>query len=153
MSETLSVALPGEAATAALGARLAAICRKGDAVGLRGDLGAGKTTLARGFIQALTSSSTEVPSPTFTLVQTYETTKGQIAHFDLYRLKNAAEIEELGLFDAIGEGIVLIEWPERLGARPPMNMLDVTLEMDAAGRRAVIGGGAAWRDRLKALAS
>jgi len=151
MSDPISVALPDETATAALGARLAAFSRAGDAIGLRGDLGAGKTTLARGFIQALTDANTEVPSPTFTLVQTYDTAKGEIAHFDLYRLKNAAEIEELGLYDAVAEGIVLIEWPERLGARLPAKMLDVALQMDAGGRRAVIAGGATWADRLKAL--
>ena len=94
---SLTVALPGEVDTAALGARLAAVARTGDAIGLRGELGAGKTTLARGFIQALTSEATEVPSPTFTLVQTYDTAKGPIAHFDLYRLKDAAEVNASGV--------------------------------------------------------
>lgn len=151
MNLAKTVMLAGEADTAALGARLAAIARKGDAIGLRGDLGAGKTTLARGFIQALTSSSTEVPSPTFTLVQTYDTAKGEVAHFDLYRLKNADEALELGLDDAVVGGIALIEWPERLGSAPPTGMLEVMLDLSGNGRRARLAGGPAWQDRLQVL--
>ena len=84
----------------------------GDIFCLHGDLGAGKTTFSRSFIQSLAGNGTEVPSPTFTLVQTYETVKFPIWHFDLYRLKNAEEIYELGLEDAIKSSVMLIEWPD-----------------------------------------
>ena len=112
-------ALPDLAATAALGARIAAGLRPGDAVALWGDLGAGKTTLARAILRAL-GVTEDVPSPTFTLVQTYETPRLRVGHYDLYRLKSAREMEELGFDDALDDGAVLVEWPERAPeALPP----------------------------------
>jgi tRNA threonylcarbamoyladenosine biosynthesis protein TsaE len=136
--------LPDEAATIDLGARLAAFVREKDVVALHGDLGAGKTSLARGFIRALAGADEEVPSPTFTLVQTYETAKGTIWHFDFYRLRAADEAWELGIEEAFAGGISLIEWPERIGALLPKERLDVTLEMAGAGRRARLSG---WEGR------
>src|SRR5579875_158268 len=117
----VSVRQVGESAgMEALGAEIAARLRRGDAVCLTGPLGAGKSTVARGLIRALTSPEEEVPSPTFTLVQTYDGESVPVAHFDLYRLKSAAEAYELGLDEALDEGAAVIEWPQRLGdAQPP----------------------------------
>lgn len=128
--------LDDEAATAALGARIAAVLKTGDAVCLSGPLGAGKSTLARGLIRALTSADEEVPSPTFTLVQSYEGPELTIAHFDLYRLKSAAEAYELGLDEALDAGCAVIEWPERLEGALPGSRLDIELRIDGKVRRA-----------------
>ena len=105
--------LPDDAATAALGAELAAELSPGDLVILQGDLGAGKTALARAIIRALAGDrELEVPSPTFALVQPYDTLKGPVLHADLYRLGDPREVDELGLLDN-PEAIVLVEWAER----------------------------------------
>jgi tRNA threonylcarbamoyladenosine biosynthesis protein TsaE len=128
-------ALADEAATTRLGAAVAALLRPGDAVLLTGDLGAGKSTLARGLVRALTRPDEEVPSPTFTLVQHYEG-RLPVAHFDLYRLHDAAEADELGLDEALDEGAAVIEWPQRLGARLPPDRLDIDLSTEGDGRRA-----------------
>jgi tRNA threonylcarbamoyladenosine biosynthesis protein TsaE len=132
------VELADERATLALGARLAGEAGRGDVFALHGGLGAGKTTLARGFIRALTTPDEEVPSPTFTLVQTYESGKGPLFHFDLYRLEDPEEAWELGIEDAFSGAISLIEWPERLGPLLPTRRRDVRLEIAGAGRRAVL---------------
>ncbi len=118
----------------ALGGRLARLLRAGDFVALEGPLGAGKTTLARGVIRALTTASEEVPSPTFTLVQTYESARLTVAHFDLYRLERAEEAEEIGLWEALDEGAALVEWPERLGSALPRDRLTVEIAPSNAGR-------------------
>jgi tRNA threonylcarbamoyladenosine biosynthesis protein TsaE len=138
-------------ATRALGASLAALVRPGDVIGLTGDLGAGKTELARGFLQGLLGPAAEVPSPTFNLVLTYETPKGTVWHFDLYRVERAAELRELGLEDAFDTGISLVEWPDRLGRLWPAYGLMVTLTAEGEGRRATLAGGGDWPDRLKGL--
>lgn len=129
----LTLDLADEAATAALGARLGAAARAGDVIALEGGLGAGKTTLARGLIRALLGPDTEAPSPTFTLVQTYEGPRFPVWHFDLYRLNEPGEARELGLDEAV-DGLALIEWPERLGHDLPMARLEVRLSFNAAGR-------------------
>ncbi len=98
--------------TERLGARLASLLRQGDALCLSGPLGAGKTTLARGLIRALTTPDEEVPSPTFTLVQFYETAAFALAHFDLYRLSDPDEASEVGLDETLDVGVALIEWPQ-----------------------------------------
>ena len=136
------VALPGLEATEALGAAIAARLGKGDAVLLEGDLGSGKTTLARAILVAL-GVAENVPSPTFTLAQTYATERLAVTHYDLYRLKRASEMDELGMEEALDEGAVLIEWPERAGGRVPANGLVVRLEAEAE-RRAILEGPAAW---------
>jgi tRNA threonylcarbamoyl adenosine modification protein YjeE len=141
----LSVALADLAATDALGARIAASLRIGEAVALEGDLGAGKTTLARAILRALGVTET-VPSPTFTLVQSYDTPRLAVRHFDLYRVANEAEIDELGLEEALDEGAALIEWPERAGSRLPHNALHVALTLDKDGRRAFLSGAGRWSD-------
>lgn len=128
--------LDDAASTAALGARIAAVLTAGDAVCLFGPLGAGKSTLARGLIRALTTADEDVPSPTFTLVQTYEAPNLTIAHFDLYRLRSADEAFELGLDEALDAGCAIIEWPERLEGALPADRLDIELSIDGEARRA-----------------
>ena len=131
--------LPNEQATEALGATLAARLKPGDVVGLKGDLGAGKTTLARAIIRAAAADpDLIVPSPTFTLVEVYDTPRGSYWHFDLYRLDHPQQVYELGWEEALAEGIVLVEWPERLGRLLPKH-LGVTLELaNDDGRRALL---------------
>jgi tRNA threonylcarbamoyladenosine biosynthesis protein TsaE len=123
------IVLAGEAEMLAFGARLGALLMAGDVVALAGDLGAGKTTLARGILQGLGFQG-EVPSPTFTIVQTYEHPDMRLPlwHSDLYRLESAAEIEELGLYDVLSEGALLVEWPERLPANIGPEMLMLRIE-------------------------
>ena len=132
------MSLPDERATDQLGATLATRLRIGDVVGLRGELGAGKTTLARAILRAAAEDARLiVPSPTFTLVEVYETPRGSFWHFDLYRLETPEQVFELGWEEALAEGISIIEWPERLGALLPKH-LSVTLEVDDDGRRALL---------------
>lgn len=133
----LTLDLSDDAATAALGARLGAAARPGDVIALYGDLGAGKTTLARGLIQHVMGAGTEAPSPTFTLVQTYQGPSFPIWHFDLYRLNEPGEARELGLEEAV-DGLALIEWPERLGRDLPHARLEVRLSFGGPER---IGAG------------
>jgi tRNA threonylcarbamoyl adenosine modification protein YjeE len=137
----MEIALPDLAATKALGARIAAALQPGDLVAMSGDLGAGKTTLARAILAALGVDET-VPSPTFTLVQAYETARLPVSHYDLYRLKQPGEMQELGLDEALENGAVLVEWPER--ATLP-DGLRVTLDADGAIRRAILDGAPRWR--------
>ncbi|MBK1670707.1 tRNA (adenosine(37)-N6)-threonylcarbamoyltransferase complex ATPase subunit type 1 TsaE [Rhodovibrio sodomensis] len=169
-AEALSIPLPQPADTQTLGRRLADVVRPGDLIALTGDLGAGKTALARALIASLRdprgadASGEEVPSPTFTLVQTYDRLSAEGApltvwHFDLYRLGAPEEIDELGWEEALAGGLVLVEWPDRLGARLPAPRLDVTLvyagddgHSAPAGRVAVLQGGAGWAGRIDALA-
>ena len=126
-TEPIHISLPDPAATARLAVRLAAVARPGDVIALHGTLGMGKTAFARAFIRRLADAEEEVPSPTFTLVQSYDTEAGTIWHFDLYRLTKPQDVWELGLEDALAGGIVLIEWPERLGTELPRRRLDLTL--------------------------
>lgn len=123
--------------TTRLAADLAQKAVAGDVYALKGTLGAGKSVFARGFIQSLAGGSTEVPSPTFTLVQTYDTSSGMIWHFDLYRLTAPEEIYEIGWEEALAEGIVLIEWPERLGNMTPANMKSIEITIDNDNKRTV----------------
>jgi tRNA threonylcarbamoyl adenosine modification protein YjeE len=140
--------LAGEKATADLGARIARGLRAGDAVLLAGDLGAGKTALARAILRAL-GVTEHVPSPTFTLVQSYDTPALRVRHFDLYRVENARELDELGLDDALEDGAVLVEWPERAKDRWPEDALRVTLAVTGeTSRSARLRGPARWKDVL-----
>ncbi len=143
--------LLSEADTLALGAAIAAHARLGDVIALTGPLGAGKTTLARGFIHERTGSDEDVVSPTFTLVQVYDAAGAPIWHFDLYRLDKPDDAIELGFEDALATGISLIEWPERMGSLLPASRLDVTLAILGNGRQAQLSGGAAWADRIAAV--
>jgi tRNA threonylcarbamoyladenosine biosynthesis protein TsaE len=138
--------LPDEAATQALAARLAARARPGDVLLLSGPLGAGKTSFARAFIRACAGSDTlEIPSPTFTLLQTYESPAGPIAHYDLWRLADHRALEELG-WDEAQSGIVLVEWPDRLGPLMPPDALRLAISLSGPGREIVITGEARWFD-------
>lgn len=138
-------------ATDALGARIAAVLRPQDAVLLEGPLGAGKSALARAILRALLrDKALTVPSPTFTLVQTYETPIGPVSHFDLWRLDGPGpelerEVLELG-WDEAREGVVLVEWPDRLGALTPGDALRI--ELDYAGETARSARLDGWADRL-----
>jgi tRNA threonylcarbamoyladenosine biosynthesis protein TsaE len=140
---------------AAFGGRLAVQLSPGEAVCLYGPLGAGKSTLARGLIRALTSPDEEVPSPTFTLVQLYAGRDFPLAHFDLYRLKSPEDVYELGLDEALDEGVAVIEWPERLGDGrlgngPPADRLAIEIipptDGQPDGRRVRLTGHGRLRD-------
>ena len=139
-------------ATTRLGQAIAPLLRPGESVLLYGPLGMGKSTLARGLIRALTSPDEDVPSPTFTLVQFYESDPA-IAHFDLYRLTRPEEAFEIGLDEALDEGCALIEWPERLGEDPGHMLgpdrLVITIAEDGEGRLASVIGAGSWEAKLK----
>ena len=143
----IEVLLPDEAATKRLGESLASTLRPGDAVCLTGPLGAGKSTLARALVRALTSPDEEVPSPTFTLVQFYDGPDFPVAHFDLYRLTDPDEAYEIGLDEALDAGAAVIEWPERLGELKPGDRLDIDLTPSECGRTASLTGQGSWSGR------
>jgi tRNA threonylcarbamoyladenosine biosynthesis protein TsaE len=153
----VSLDLAAESETSALAARVARMARAGDVIALRGELGSGKTSFARGFIRALGRGDEEVPSPTFTLVEVYEFPEGKPAvwHFDLYRLTRSEDVYELGFEEALGGAILLIEWPERLGPLLPSERLEVELSAgSSAGARHVrVRGSRGWARRLADLAS
>ena len=136
----ISLFLPDDAATTRLGALLSKRLTAGDTVLLHGPIGAGKTHLARAFIQARFGRAEEVPSPSFTLVQTYGEGNDQIWHADLYRLSHPDEVFELGLEEAFANSICLIEWPDRLGKQAPATALHIRLSDDGQGRRADLSG-------------
>ncbi|CAN0065303.1 unnamed protein product [Chrysoparadoxa australica] len=149
---TRSLTLKDEFATRALGAQIAALLDVGDVVRLFGDLGAGKTTLARAVIEALTGE-TDAPSPTYTLVQTYETKVGHVlAHADLYRLEDEDELDELGLDDALEHGFALIEWPGNAPSFAPPDRLDLSLvETEVGVREARLDGHGRWEGLIREL--
>jgi tRNA threonylcarbamoyladenosine biosynthesis protein TsaE len=133
-----SLFLPSDEATNALGHLLAVHLSPGDTVLLSGPIGAGKSHLSRAIIRARLGRMEEVPSPTFTLVQTYDDPKGDIWHADLYRLSHPDEVLELGLEDAFANAICLVEWPERLGRHVPEKAIHLSLSPEGEGRRALI---------------
>jgi tRNA threonylcarbamoyladenosine biosynthesis protein TsaE len=153
-----AIDLPDETATAALATELAACARQGDVIGLSGPLGSGKTTFARYFIGARMGAGPrerqEVPSPTFTLVETYQPASGPaLWHFDLYRIETPEDAYELGIEDAFADGIALVEWPERLGGLMPREHLQIAL---AAGksekaRVATLAPSPGWAARIAGL--
>ena len=138
--------LADEAATIAAGETLAKLLLPGDVIALTGDLGAGKTTLVRGLLQALGHDG-EVPSPSFALVQPYEDVDPPVWHADLYRVEDDAELVELGL-DSLGEGVLIVEWPERAGPGAWPDALRLSLEiLDPKRRRLTAEVPAAWEGR------
>ncbi len=139
--------------TTAIAADLASLLHGGDCIALDGPVGAGKTHFARAMIQSLQDSAEDVPSPTFTLVQTYKTRAGEIWHADLYRLSASEEIEELGLRDALEEAICLIEWPDRMGDTMPKDHLRIEFrpKKNEVDERDILflADDPKWADRLK----
>ena len=153
---TIEIDLADAEATTALGRAVAPRLEPGEAVLLYGPLGMGKSTLARGLIRALAGEDEDVPSPTFTLVQFYET-HPPVAHFDLYRLTRPEEAFEIGLDEALDVGAALIEWPERLGDDPARALgpdrLTITLSEKGNGRHATVSGAGAWARKIRELES
>jgi tRNA threonylcarbamoyl adenosine modification protein YjeE len=144
--------LPNEAATMALGRELSLVARVGDQILLSGDLGSGKTSLARGFIRAVAGESgLEVPSPTFSLVQAYDIGRMKAAHLDLYRVNSPAEVRELGFDDLQASHALIVEWPAMLGEFLPPDHLLVALELHDGGRRARLEGFGSWAARIERL--
>ncbi len=139
-AQILRLNLPDEAASA----RLAMVCGQhlagGDTVLLSGPVGAGKSHFARALIRSHLGPETDVPSPSFTLVQTYQAARFEIWHADLYRLSHTDELAELGLEEAMGNALCLIEWPDRLGSRAPAHPLTIALDYVGDGRSAAITG-------------
>jgi tRNA threonylcarbamoyladenosine biosynthesis protein TsaE len=156
-SVTKTYALPDSRATHALGMTFGRMAQAGDFIALYGDLGAGKTTFARGFVEGFLGAPHETPSPTFTLVQRYtqpdaivNTQAGlDLFHFDLYRLNDPEEIWELGWED-IGAGLALVEWPDRAGDYLPKDRLDIRFLFEGEGRmvHAYSSQASLWKDRL-----
>lgn len=148
---TRTVTVADEAATGALARVVAALARPHDVITLAGTLGAGKTSFARSFIAARGGGG-EVPSPTFTLLQVYETPGATIYHFDLYRLQAAEDAFEIGIEDAFADGISLIEWPDRLGPYLPRERLEVTIYQGTleTERRIELAASTDWAQRLEA---
>ncbi|MFZ3580675.1 tRNA (adenosine(37)-N6)-threonylcarbamoyltransferase complex ATPase subunit type 1 TsaE [Loktanella sp. DJP18] len=145
----LSLTLADADATARLAGLLAPRLTAGDTILLEGDIGAGKTTFARALIRArLRSPQEDVPSPTFTLVQTYVADDAEIWHCDLYRLTDPQEVLELGLDDAFAQAICLIEWPDRLGPDAPKGALLCHFSAFPDHHVLHLTGSAAWQDRL-----
>jgi tRNA threonylcarbamoyladenosine biosynthesis protein TsaE len=150
VAATRPIELPNLAATEALAAAVAVLARVGDAILLDGELGAGKTAFARAFLRTATSDpALEVPSPTFTLVQSYATPIGVVHHFDLWRLDGPGGLAELGWEEAC-DGIVLLEWPDRLGPLRPSDALTVTLQVTGPDSRSAVLSG--WPDRIGRIA-
>ncbi|HUB48529.1 MAG TPA: tRNA (adenosine(37)-N6)-threonylcarbamoyltransferase complex ATPase subunit type 1 TsaE [Acetobacteraceae bacterium] len=149
-ASTRLITLPDLQATARLAAAVASLARPGDAILLEGPLGAGKTALARAFLRtAAGDPALEVPSPTFTLVQSYPTPRGTVHHYDLWRLEGPSALAELG-WDESRDDIVLVEWPDRLGALRPPDALTITLRASGEDvRHATLSG---WPDRIGRLA-
>ncbi|MCG2663656.1 tRNA (adenosine(37)-N6)-threonylcarbamoyltransferase complex ATPase subunit type 1 TsaE [Brevundimonas sp.] len=147
----MKIDLPDAEATTRLGHAIAPLLAPGDSLLLYGPLGMGKSTLARGLIRALTTPDEDVPSPTFTLVQFYESDP-PVAHFDLYRLTRPEEAFEIGLDEALDEGCAVIEWPERRGEAPERflgpDRLAIEISEHGDGRVATVSGAGRWEDLI-----
>jgi tRNA threonylcarbamoyladenosine biosynthesis protein TsaE len=141
----ISLSLNSADETATFARKLAAHLSQGDTILLTGDVGAGKTHLARALIQSMLAAPEDVPSPTFTLVQTYEARNDvEIWHADLYRLSDPSEIEELGLTDAMPQAVCIVEWPDRLASLRPKDALDITLVATDVEDQRILS--AVWND-------
>lgn len=146
----ITLPLPTPEATDQLAIVLAKVARPGDIILLEGPIGAGKSHFARAYIRARLGRDEDVPSPTFTLVQEYDG-HPPIWHADLYRLSHPDDLLELGLEEAFGRDICLVEWPERFGTARPGDALTLVLRAEGEGRIATLTGGASWQDRLDKL--
>ncbi|PVA10760.1 tRNA (adenosine(37)-N6)-threonylcarbamoyltransferase complex ATPase subunit type 1 TsaE [Pelagivirga sediminicola] len=151
-AKTHTLVSAGPDRTCRIAQRLAKVFQVGDTLLLSGDIGAGKTHFARCLIQSLLIAPEDVPSPTYTLVQTYTSPRAEIWHADLYRLTDTNEVFELGLVDAFSGAICLVEWPDRLGDLVPPGALHVTmtaLDDPEARRLSFDWQDAQWSTRLK----
>ena len=147
----ISETLTDLSTTRLLAEKLARLIRPGDFIALRGGLGAGKTTFARFLISALMGEDTDVPSPTYTILQTYSAGDIEIFHFDLYRIESPDELEELG-WDDTYNGLSLVEWPEHAGDRLPGMRLDIEFTTSTESRTAtLVGHGEYWQSRINEL--
>jgi tRNA threonylcarbamoyladenosine biosynthesis protein TsaE len=154
LQDTARITLSSADHTAALAARLGARLSPGDTLLLEGPIGAGKTHFARSLIQSRLTLPEDVPSPTFTLVQTYDADGVDIWHADLYRLTSPDEVVELGLVDAFETAICLVEWPDRLGSLAPQNALTLHFAQGTAdNERDLLLHWTApeWASRLKGI--
>lgn len=151
------LSLANEAATHDLGRFCASLAKTGDVFLLHGDLGMGKSVFSRGFIKGLDENIDEIPSPTFTIVQHYQTPKGRVDHYDLYRLEDESELHEIGFDDSLINAISLVEWPDRLGRSMPDHGFVIALKGntdDKNARQAFIEGenerlsGLSWPDSV-----
>ncbi|GMM93887.1 tRNA (adenosine(37)-N6)-threonylcarbamoyltransferase complex ATPase subunit type 1 TsaE [Qipengyuania sp. MTN3-11] len=143
----MTIDLPDLEAMARFGRRIAQSLEAGDVVALEGDLGAGKTTLARAIIEAAGHQG-EVPSPTFTIVETYEAASPPLVHADFYRLQHPSEADELGLEDYREGAALIAEWPQRAGGfAHEAGCLSIRLEKRGEGRQAIVEAGADWQSR------
>ncbi|MEZ5691858.1 MAG: tRNA (adenosine(37)-N6)-threonylcarbamoyltransferase complex ATPase subunit type 1 TsaE [Rickettsiales bacterium] len=147
----LSCFLASEKKTQELAVDIATLCKAGDTILLYGDVGSGKTSFARAFIKEITGLQGNIASPTFNLLSTYPLSDGdaEVWHCDLYRLKNSAEVTELGIEEALENHIVLVEWPELIESMVSPDSLIINLFVDGVGRRVVISTSDVWMDRLK----
>jgi tRNA threonylcarbamoyladenosine biosynthesis protein TsaE len=147
----VTITLSTETDTAQLAQRMAGVLTPGDTLLLSGEIGAGKSAFARALIRARLGRMEDVPSPTFTLVQTYDDPDGDIWHCDLYRLTHPDEIFELGLDEAFSTAICLIEWPDRLGVDAPKSALHMAFRAGDPEHNVEISISPTWADRLKAV--
>lgn len=154
MPQNKQIAIPTEDAMDKFGEALALQLKPGDTILLTGVIGAGKTHLCRAIIRSIVGKSEEVPSPTYTIVQTYQGPKAEIWHADLYRLSDSSELVELGLDEAMETAIVLIEWPDRLHkSMRPTDALEITIMPKGEGRIVDLSSGATrWKPFLSAFA-
>lgn len=142
--------------TAEFARKLAHTLTQGDVVLLSGPVGAGKSHFCRSLIGAILTLPEDIPSPTFTLVQTYDTAVGTLWHSDLYRISSPYEIEELGLIEAFEDAICLVEWPDRLDSLAPENALSIALAYGDGDTSRVLSAGWSddkWSERVEAAAS
>lgn len=145
--------LRNEAETARFGVKIATIVQKSDVLCLIGPLGAGKTCFARGFVRSAGAAGAdeEIPSPTFTLVQTYEAPAFTIWHFDFYRIESPEEVYELGIEEAFDTGVSLVEWPEKAPEVLSADRLEISLVPEGDGRKVQLAGGHKWAKRIEEL--
>ncbi len=151
----LTLDLDSSDATTELAHHIARTLHPGDVILLEGPIGAGKTHFARSLIQFLLAEPEDVPSPTFTLVQTYDLTQGELWHADLYRLSQIDEIEELGLMSAFDDAICLVEWPDRLAELRPQNALTLRFvlvpDQEEARQVTLVWSNERWDHKLERL--
>ena len=153
---SLTLLLSSPDRTAEFARKLANTLTQGDVVLLSGPVGAGKSHFCRSLIGEILTLPEDIPSPTFTLVQTYDTTAGSLWHSDLYRISSPYEIEELGLTEAFDKAICLVEWPDRLGSLAPDNALSITLSYGDSDTARVLDADWSdekWSKRVEAAAS